>query len=134
MVRYLCSRPRLVFQNLGVLQMLGITKKISQSIRVGALGVSLIVSASIANAENWPNWRGQSFDGISKETKLPSTWSDKQNIAWTLPMPGMGSSTPVIWNDKMFLTSVDGEDQVLLCVSTEGKQLWKMFWQKEAPK
>ncbi|MEI6686804.1 MAG: hypothetical protein WCN64_11740, partial [Planctomycetota bacterium] len=114
--------------------MLGISKKLSQSIRIGALGVSLIVSASIANAENWPNWRGQSFDGISKETKLPSTWSDKQNIAWKLPMPGMGSSTPVIWNDKMFLTSVDGEDQVLLCISTEGKQLWKNVLAKGSSK
>ncbi len=105
--------------------MLGISKKISQTIRLGTLGVSLMFSTSFATAENWPNWRGQSFDGISNETKLPSTWSDKQNIAWTLPMPGMGSSTPVIWNDKMFLTSVDGEDQVLICVSTQGKQLWK---------
>ena len=43
--------------------MLGISKKLSQSIRVGALGVSLIVSASIANAENWPNWRGPADNG-----------------------------------------------------------------------
>ncbi len=104
--------------------MSGTFSKLLVKLQLSALGLSLLV-APFAFAENWPNWRGPNYDGISKELKLPVTWSDKQNIAWSLPMPGMGSSTPVIWGNKMFLTSADGDDQVLLCISTEGKELWK---------
>ena len=78
-----------------------------------------------ALAENWPQWRGPRGDGISSETNLPATWSDKENIAWKLPLPGMGGATPCIWGDRIFVSSADGDDLVLLCISTEGKQLWK---------
>jgi outer membrane protein assembly factor BamB len=74
---------------------------------------------------NWPQWRGPNGDGISQETGLPTTWGEGKNIAWTLPLPGRGGSTPVIWGDRMFLTSEDGNDIVLLCISTAGKELWK---------
>src|SRR5947209_19404309 len=40
-------------------------------------------------------------------------------------MPGIGSSTPAVWGERIFLTSQDGKDLVLLCVSTGGKELWK---------
>jgi outer membrane protein assembly factor BamB len=43
-----------------------------------------------------------------------------------LPMPGMGGSTPIVWGDRLFLTSADGPDLVLICIdTTAGKQLWK---------
>jgi outer membrane protein assembly factor BamB len=76
-------------------------------------------------AENWPQWRGPDGDGISTENKLPAEWDAGKNVAWKLPLPGMSGATPVVWNDRIFLTSEDGSDVVLLCVSTEGKQLWK---------
>src|SRR5438477_2419715 len=80
---------------------------------------------AIASADNWPQWRGPTNDGICKETKLPAEWSTSKNVIWKLDMPGAGSSTPAIWGKKIFLTSVDGKDLVLLCISTEGKELWK---------
>jgi outer membrane protein assembly factor BamB len=76
-------------------------------------------------AENWPQWRGPNGDGISKETNLPTHWSDTENVVWSLPLPGMGGSTPAVWGERIFLTSADGDDLVLLCVSTQGKELWK---------
>ncbi len=78
-----------------------------------------------AFADNWPSWRGPTSDGVSTEKGLPTTWSEKQNIAWKLELPGIGSSTPAVWNDRMFLTSSEGKDLVLLCVGTNGKLLWK---------
>jgi outer membrane protein assembly factor BamB len=95
-----------------------------------AVGLLLLVAAclspSAVRAENWPNWRGPDYDGISSEKGLPTEWSESKNVAWTLPMPGVGSSTPVVWGDRLFLTSEEGEgDLVLLCVSTAGKELWK---------
>jgi outer membrane protein assembly factor BamB len=85
----------------------------------------LLVGADAAQAGNWPTWRGPDNNGISQDTALPTTWSDTKNIAWKLPMPGKAGSTPVIWGDRIWLTSAEGKDYVLLCISAEGKQLWK---------
>jgi outer membrane protein assembly factor BamB len=85
----------------------------------------LPVSAGVARAENWPHWRGPGQDGISSETGLPTQWDGTKNIAWKLKLPGMGGATPIIWGDRIFLTSEDGADLALLCVSTAGKELWK---------
>ena len=76
-------------------------------------------------ADNWPTWRGPDSNGISKETNLPSTWSPTQNILWKAPLPGQGGSTPIIWGDRIFLTSAEGSDFLLMCLSTDGKHLWK---------
>lgn len=78
-----------------------------------------------ARAENWPQWRGPHHDGLSTEAILPTDWSATKNIAWTVTLPGMGGSTPIIWGDRIFLTSEDATDLVLLCLNTDGKQLWK---------
>jgi outer membrane protein assembly factor BamB len=81
--------------------------------------------AGLARADNWPQWRGPANDGVSTETNLPTRWSASENVAWSLPMPGMAGSTPVVWGERLFLTSEEGNDLVLLCVSTKGKELWK---------
>jgi len=78
-----------------------------------------------ARADNWPQWRGPNHDGISKETGLPVEWSASKNVAWTLKMPGKGSSTPAVWGDRLFLTCEDGNDLVVLGISTAGKELWR---------
>ena len=75
--------------------------------------------------ENWPQWRGPRRDAVSQEKGLPLRWSRAHNIAWRLPLPGPAGATPVVWNDRIFLTSVEGPDLVLLCVNTEGRRLWK---------
>ena len=68
------------------------------------LTLALIAStaASLA-AETWPHWRGPSRDGISTEKGLPTTWSATENVAWKLPLPAFSGSTPIIWNDTIFL-------------------------------
>jgi outer membrane protein assembly factor BamB len=80
----------------------------------------------IVRAENWPQWRGPNGDGVSKETNLPARWSAMENLAWSLPLPGMGGSTPIVWGKRIFLTSADeNNDLWLLCVSTDGKEMWR---------
>jgi outer membrane protein assembly factor BamB len=78
-----------------------------------------------ARAENWPQWRGPADDGISKETNLPAEWSENKNIRWQLKLPGQSGATPAVWEDRIFLTSQDGDDVVLLCIGTDGKERWK---------
>ncbi|HYV38423.1 MAG TPA: PQQ-binding-like beta-propeller repeat protein, partial [Gemmataceae bacterium] len=78
-----------------------------------------------AFAENWPLWRGPENNGISSETKLPLQWSETKNVVWKVKMPGKAGATPVIWGDRLFVSSGDGKDNVLLCLDTAGKTLWK---------
>jgi outer membrane protein assembly factor BamB len=84
----------------------------------------LFVSTSPLRAENWPQWRGGKLDGISHEKNLPARFSKTENVAWRLPLPGPAGSTPVVWGDRIFLTTAEGSDLVLLCVSTDGQLLW----------
>ena len=85
----------------------------------------IFVAAPQANADNWPQWRGERLDGISSEKNVPVKWSKTENVLWRLPLRGQAGATPVVWEDRIFLTSVDGEELVLLCVGTDGKQQWR---------
>ena len=87
------------------------------------LGVFILVGALYA--ENWHQWRGPNNDGISHETDVPIQWSQTENVKWRLPLPGEAASTPIISEDKIFLTSAEGNALVLMCISTEGEELWK---------
>jgi len=87
--------------------------------------VTLLVITGKTQAENWPSWRGPQANGISQEKNTPYQWSPTENVVWRLPLPGPGGATPIVWNDHIFVTSVDGRDLVLWCVSTAGKPLWK---------
>src|SRR5262245_25733256 len=87
--------------------------------------VVLSLSAA-ARADNWPQWRGPENDGVCKETNVPTEWGADKNLAWKLPLPGPSGATPAVWGDRIFLTSEEAAtDVVLLCVSTDGKELWK---------
>ena len=92
-----------------------------------ALIFLLVVFILTANsfADNWQQWRGMHNDGISKETEAPIQWSQTENVKWRLPLPGEAASTPIIWEDKIFLTSAEQDALVLMCVSIDGKELWK---------
>jgi outer membrane protein assembly factor BamB len=89
------------------------------------VSLTILAFSPVAFAENWPQWRGPTNDGICKETGIATEWSDSKNVLWKLKMPGTAGSTPAIWGDRIFLTSAEGNDTVLLCVSTDGKELWK---------
>lgn len=85
----------------------------------------LFFAAPFADAENWPNWRGPRQDGTSTETGLPVKWSKTENVLWRLPLPGPAASTPAVWGDRIFLTSTEADNLVVLCVNTGGTILWK---------
>jgi outer membrane protein assembly factor BamB len=85
----------------------------------------LLLTASYAPADNWPYWRGPDNNGICKEERLPVQWSATKNVLWKVPLPGMGGSTPILWGDRIFLTSGEGKNLILLCLDTNGKTLWK---------
>jgi outer membrane protein assembly factor BamB len=89
------------------------------------IGCASLLVAHALRAENWPQWRGPRGDGISLETDVPTEWSREKNVAWRLPLPGPAGATPVVWKDRIFLSTVDGDQLDLLCVSTAGDLKWR---------
>ncbi len=88
----------------------------------------LMVCTTSAQADNWPNWRGPAYNGSSQATNLPHQWSQTENIEWVTPMPGSSAATPIVWNDRVFVSSFDDETENLLALCLDrrdGKILWK---------
>jgi outer membrane protein assembly factor BamB len=84
---------------------------------------------SVLQAQNWPGWRGPNGDGTSIETNLPVKWDSKTNVLWKSPVPGVGYSSPIVWKDKLFITTAltDSREKVLLCYNCKNGEL---LWQK----
>lgn len=103
-----------------------------------AFFLAAILSAPFASA-NWPNWRGPEGTGAAPAGNPPTTWSETENVKWKVPIPGTGQSTPIIWEDKIFLlTATDMGDGAwafdVVCMSrADGKILWKQTAAKEVP-
>jgi len=78
-------------------------------VKYGLQGVVLILAAGgfamAADAPDaWPRWRGPDSNGVARGD-APQTWSDTEHIAWKVAVPGRGNSSPVIWGDRLFLTT-----------------------------
>src|SRR5579871_467611 len=87
--------------------------------------LSLALAAQLA-AENWPQWRGPTLNGVSGEKNLPLKWSAAENIAWKLEMPERSGATPIIWEGRIFLNVADGDNLLLWSIDkSKGAVLWK---------
>jgi len=79
------------------------------------LAICSITSLSTRADENWPQFRGPAALGVAENANLPDTWSATQNVLWKQEVPGGGWSSPIVWGQKIFLTSVvsdaQGEEQ-----------------------
>jgi outer membrane protein assembly factor BamB len=96
-----------------------------------AFSASLHFGAFTSTAENqWPNWRGPHADGHLQAAPgtFPVEWGPEKNITWKTALPGPGNSSPIIWNDRIFLTQAvdNGQTRGLLCFNrADGKLLWQ---------
>ncbi len=83
----------------------------------GALVLTAGLAVRSAGFEDyWPQWRGPFANGISTTADPPLTWSETSNLRWKVEIPGRGHSTPVVWGDRLFVTTavpkgVGGEAQ-----------------------
>ena len=92
--------------------------------------IKLLIAALLLGASPAENWSGFRGDGSSVVSgKLPMDWSPVKNIAWKTNLPGYGQSSPVIWNDHVFITAIDGKEKekcILMAFSaSKGEMLWK---------
>jgi len=76
---------------------------------VQALALALLL---VPHAENWPSFRGPNAAGIADGYEIPVQWDGVRsvNVAWKTPLPGLGHSSPVIWGDRIFLTTAVSSD------------------------
>jgi outer membrane protein assembly factor BamB len=69
-------------------------------------GVSVLMLSSVSASDQWPQFRGLQAGAIADDAALPEAWSATENVVWRLDIPGLGWSSPVVWGDHIFLTSV----------------------------
>ncbi len=75
--------------------------------------VVLLLCGTVAVAEDWSRFRGPDGAGISADAAIPVTWNESENLKWKTPLPGAGSSSPIVVGDRIFVTSFSGEGQSL---------------------
>ena len=76
------------------------------------LTLTVLATATVSGRENWPQWRGPGGQGVSNETQLPTEWAPDKNVVWKAELPGTGMSSPIVWGDRIYLTSVIEGDAV----------------------
>lgn len=75
-----------------------------------ALATILLATPVSDAASAWPQWRGPGSQGISAQKGLPTRWSPTRNVRWKAAIPGRGHSSPIVWGNRVFLTTaVEGE-------------------------
>jgi outer membrane protein assembly factor BamB len=94
------------------------------------------MSFNAAIAENWPCFRGPTRQGISHEKDVPIEWSQTSNIVWKTPVPGVGWSSPIVFGDRIFVTTAtdEGASFRLLCLDRlTGNILWNKQIHRQKP-
>lgn len=66
--------------------------------------LTVVGTVRAQSGDHWPQWRGPFFNGMARGD-APAEWSDTKNIKWKAEIPGRGFSTPVVWGDRIFLTT-----------------------------
>jgi outer membrane protein assembly factor BamB len=90
------------------------------------LALAGIVGTAVAG--NWERFRGPNGTGVVDDKDVPLTFSEKENLLWKVPVPGVGNSSPVVWGSSLFIQSAskDGKERTLLCLDTaDGKTRWQ---------
>lgn len=96
----------------------------------GILSVAAVLGSTLPGLtadSNWPQYRGPHWDGHAVESGAPTQW-DARSVVWKTTLKGRGQSSPVIWGDRIFLTTAleNGKQRVVLCVNRkDGKVLWE---------
>ena len=115
---------------------------------------TIALRASVSDPKNWAQWRGPHMSGVSPTATPPIEWSETKNVKWKVVIPGRGSSSPVVWNDRIFVLTaipvgVPGEQQhaprgalpnrgvhqykVLAIDRKTGKTIWQHVAREEEP-
>ena len=96
-------------------------------VRLGCLFLMTLLpfaGASEAFGENWGQWRGSNFDSVSGESGADSKASPISSELWKFELPGPAGASPVVWGNRIFVSSTDGDALQLICLDTDGEKQW----------
>jgi outer membrane protein assembly factor BamB len=102
----------------------------NRSMKISIILVWAVLASVLARAENWPQFRGPTGQGIATETGLPLFWSTTSNIVWKTPLPGESWSSPIVWGDRVFVTTATEGGKSLRLISVE-RQTGRIVWDQE---
>jgi outer membrane protein assembly factor BamB len=77
----------------------------------GVCFLIIVIPTSVFGVDNWPQWRGPQSNSLTTAENLPAEWAEDKNIAWKVAIPGAGWSQPIVWGNKIFITSAITENQ-----------------------
>src|SRR5688500_16124192 len=118
------------------------------------LYTTISLGAAVNDERYWPQWRGPAMTGVSKTAKPPVQWGEGKNIKWKVEIPGRGSSSPIVYGDRVYVLTavpvgVSGEAQhaprgalpqrgvhqykVLAIDRKTGKTVWEHVAREEEP-
>ena len=110
------------------------------ALRLALTGLLLAATAGAADVDRfWPQWRGPLMTGAAARGNPPVEWGESKNVKWKVEIPGLGSGTPVVWGDRIYVqTAVPGQGgqqrfTVLAVSRQDGKILWQRVVREEAP-
>ena len=94
--------------------------------------IAVMLCVCALNAGDWPQFRGPNSDGHVVGPATPKEWSDTKNVAWKIPVPGLGWSSPVIVDGKVFVTTAvpRGEGLSLRAMAFDAKT-GRTVWDRE---
>ena len=93
----------------------------------------LVACTATAFSRDWTRFRGPNGTGVSDAPGIPVQWTD-DDYNWKVELPGVGHSSPVVWDDKIFLSSADPASGTrwLICVGTDGRKRWQRPYEDAA--
>jgi len=69
------------------------------------LAIFFLVLSNPLLADNWPQFRGQYSNNLTSEKTLPIEWDEEKNILWKIDFPGRGWSSPIVWENRVFIST-----------------------------
>ncbi len=102
-----------------------------QTLRLVTFVAVLAFTMTDSFGQEWNRFRGRDGLGASEATTIPANWTNR-DYAWRVPLPGLGHSSPVIWGDRLFVTSAVQEDATrrIYCIDTSNGCL---VWERSFP-
>ncbi|WP_437187411.1 PQQ-binding-like beta-propeller repeat protein [Planctomicrobium sp. SH668] len=92
-----------------------------------------MIAGNALSAENWPSWRGPRQDGTADSGNYAVQWNAEKNVRWSIDLPGKAGSTPIVWDDKIIVTLPIDDQNGVICLDRNGKELWRTFLNTAAP-
>ncbi len=93
--------------------------------------IALLLPVVVAHAENWPQFRGSSHQGLSEEKNIPLHWNGVSNVVWKTGIPGESWSSPIVWGDRIFVTTATDNGECCRVISLD-RRSGQMLWNREA--